>query len=357
MAFIRLTTTPGLEDIVATDSVSLLTAAGIEPLTVTEKPFAVEGNVLVECQIGGEAVMAVFSRHRAIYHVIEHVFTIAWNGESETDLAQAIADSGLPELESTTSFRVSCTRLGEHPFQSPDVERAVGTSLQRRYGTAVDLEDFTTNVQIDVIGSTVMCGYRRTGRGVDQRHDWAYHPRVTLKTPVAYAMLVLSGYVSDPGRLHDPFCGSGTILMEAAAFGDAPISGSDWREEAVAGARSNVARQSVGQALPDARITVEEWDARELNGLVARGSLDYIVTNPPFGVRMARGTNFLDLYRRFVEQAVAALRPGGALAVLVGRRRAAFNKVLQETAELTLRHVRVINLSGIYPAIFVLERT
>ena len=43
------------------------------------------------------------------------------------------------------------------------------------------------------------------------------------------------------------------------------------------------------------------------------------------------------------------------LALLVGRRRGAFNKVLSTTAELTLRHVRVINLGGIYPAIFVLD--
>ena len=108
--------------------------------------------------------------------------------------------------------------------------------------------------------------------------------------------------------------------------------------------------------LPDERTKLSLLSDGELTGLVGPDSLDYIVTNPPFGIRMARETNFLPLYQRFIGQAVAALRPGGMLTVLVGKRRAAFNKVLQETSELTLRQVRVINLGGVYPGIFVLQR-
>ncbi len=62
------------------------------------------------------------------------------------------------------------------------------------------------------------------------------------------------------------------------------------------------------------------------------------------------------LYRRLLEQAAVVLRPGGVLALLVGKRRGRFNKILQSTQEFRLEHVRIIEIGGVYPGLFVLRR-
>jgi hypothetical protein len=51
------------------------------------------------------------------------------------------------------------------------------------------------------------------------------------------------------------------------------------------------------------------------------------------------------------------LRDGGILALLVGRRRGIFNRVLRSFPEFAVEHVRIIEMGGVYAALFVLRRT
>jgi len=50
---------------------------------------------------------------------------------------------------------------------------------------------------------------------LDRRQKKVWQPRITLKPTIASAMLQLCKW-EGKGRLLDPFCGSGTILIEAA---------------------------------------------------------------------------------------------------------------------------------------------
>ena len=84
--------------------------------------------------------------------------------------------------------------------------------------------------------------------------------------------------------------------------------------------------------------------------------MDAIVTNPPYGIRLGKHANYADLYRKFLEGAAAVLKPEGRIVVLVGKRRAVFNRVLREMPELRIVNVRVIEIGGVYPAVFVLTR-
>jgi len=78
--------------------------------------------------------------------------------------------------------------------------------------------------------------------------------------------------------LHDPYCGSGTIVLEATAVasgfgGDVPqVSGSDWNHTAVEGAQANILAAGQGE-----QSRVFHWDARELSSVLEPGSLDYII--------------------------------------------------------------------------------
>lgn len=82
---------------------------------------------------------------------------------------------------------------------------------------------------------------------------------------------------------------------------------------------------------------------------------DLIVTNPPFGVRMASSMDFYPFYRRVLGQMGAVLRPGGLVVMLV-LRQGPFNTVLDESEQFASRHVRAIEIGGLYPYVFVLER-
>ncbi len=378
MPNVRVTTNQGIEDIAAAEVTRLLTEAGITVSQAHEQPEGLQGVVVVDLVIDlpadssgpdGETALCnrvweALSRARSIYHVVVHIGEVEWKGQTLDELATEIAALPFGRMKHSGSFRASCSRIGEHPFHSPDVEVAVGTALQNRYGTAVDLEHYDVNVRVDIIGSRCLCGYQLTGKkGLDRRYRWQYHPRVTLRTTVAYAMLQIAGFEDKPGDLHDPFCGSGTILLEAAALVAGPgaaddtaralrIAGSDLSARAVEGCVSNL--EAAGLS---GQITVNQMDARSLSDHLPAAGLDYIITNPPYGIRMGREAELGTLYRRFLEEAAVVLWPGGVLALLVGKRRGRFNKILQSTQGFRLEHVRIIEIGGVYPGLFVLRRT
>ena len=373
MPSLRVTTNQGIEDIAAGEVARLLDSAGISHAEPAPGPRGRKGVVEIELtddEEGREArsqLARTLAPARSIYHAVIHTGEVQWTGQSLSALGREIAAIPLPAMDDAASFRVTCSRFGDHPFHSPDVERAVGAALQERYGTAVDLEEYEVNVRVDITGEECLCGYQLTGRkGLDRRYKWRFHPRVTLRTTIAFAMLDVAGFREAPGALHDPFCGSGTILLEASGLakeararyegaGPSPstvsISGSDRSQTAVAGCRENLLENGVEA------VTVTQMDAREMAAHLEHSNLDYIVTNPPYGIRMGQSVDFGRLYSDFLHQAAIVLKPLGILVLLVGRRRGRFNKVLQATPEFRLEHVRIIEIGGVYPGLFVLRRT
>lgn len=368
MNTIRATTDPGLEDIAATEIAELLCDAGIATNFTREKAFDLAGVVTAQPaeEADIELLRSVLCQARSVYHIVVHIGEVKWAGQPLAELASAIASLPLRRLSPNVSFRVSCSRVGEHPFHSPDVEREVGSAIQARFLSPVDLTQPDVNVRVDIVGEQCLCGYQLTGKkGLDRRYRRPYHPRVTLRTTVAYAMLKIAGYLSYPGDLLDPFCGSGTLLLEAASLVYRPdeqgaldatatlprLLGCDIRGVAADGCRDNARAAGFDHA-----INIRRADALDLSSWCDRSSLDYIVTNPPFGIRLAANRNLSVMYAGFLEQAVEVLRPGGTLAMLVAKRRGRFNKVLSGFDALRIEHVRIIEIGGVYPGLFVIRR-
>ncbi len=153
--------------------------------------------------------------------------------------------------------------------------------------------------------------------------------RAPLRETLAAAMVVGADY--DPTRpLVDPFCGSGTLLIEAAmiarniapgiargfvaeqwpetrrehwdaaraaarsaerARAAAAIVGSDRDEGAIAAARANAARAGVSDDVA--------LHHRALSELTATGGPGLLITNPPYGIRVGERAPLRDLYARF----------------------------------------------------------
>jgi putative N6-adenine-specific DNA methylase/tRNA (guanine6-N2)-methyltransferase len=349
-----------MEDIALAEGIRLLEHAG-ESVVCSETEIAgfPPGCVLWECASERSPVSWLehnpLSVARTLYHVYSHAVAVAWDGRLLSSLLEGVAQFDASYVAETRSFRVSCERNGTHSFHSPDVERAAGTLLHERFGTPAQMQGYALHVGIEIEDDRAFIGYRLTGKkGLDRRYRWMYHPRVTLRTPIAYLMLERSGFTQRPGALYDPCSGSGTILLEAGAVAaanrcDVALAGSDREPASVTGARENCAAN-------DTDATISRIDLNELRPRLAPHSLDYIITNPPYGVRLGKQVDYHLLYQSLLSVAVHALRPGGKLALLVERRGNAFDDVRASFPRLQEIETRELVLGQLRPRLIVLER-
>ena len=170
--------------------------------------------------------------------------------------------------------------------------------------------------------------------------------KAPLRETLAAAMLLGSDW-NGTLPLLDPLCGSGTIPIEGAliarrmapglgrsfaflswpnldaaswtriradaanaALPSAPvrIRGSDRDQGAIAAARANAERAGVAADI--------EFSIRPLSAVeVAAETLGYVVTNPPYGIRVGEAAKLRDLYARF-GQILRSNYPGWRLAML-----------------------------------------
>jgi len=75
----------------------------------------------------------------------------------------------------------------------------------------------------------------------------------------------------------------------------------------------------------------------------------------PVGVRMASSMDFFPSHERVLGRMAKVLHPDGHVGMLV-LREGPFNTAIRETETFTIRHVRAIEIGGLYPHMFVLER-
>lgn len=209
------------------------------------------------------------------------------------------------------------------------VKKAVVDRLSAAYGIAQFPETGRRyQVRFSIMKDEVTVGLDTSGEGLYKRGYRAHGVAAPLKETLAAAMVKLSHYNGrDP--FCDPFCGSGTIAIEAALaakgrapglnrdfaaihwawppaevwpqareeararefHGDYHIFASDIDPRAVAMARDNARRAGV-----DDCITFAVADAREFAQTTDRG---VIVTNPPYGERLMEKREAEALYTAF----------------------------------------------------------
>ncbi|MEA5152034.1 MAG: class I SAM-dependent RNA methyltransferase [Oscillospiraceae bacterium] len=209
------------------------------------------------------------------------------------------------------------------------IKKAIVERLKSRYG----IEWFSETgplyqVQFSIMKDQVSLCIDTTGDGLHKRGYRPAHNAAPLKETLAAAMVYLSRY---RGRddFCDPFCGSGTIPIEAALIaknrapglyrdfsamkwagfggdiwtdareaarareyaGSYNILGSDIDPKAVEMAQENARRAGV-----DDVVRFETADALQFKRVTERG---VIVTNPPYGERIMEKQEAEALYRGF----------------------------------------------------------
>ncbi|NJP06481.1 MAG: methyltransferase [Chloroflexaceae bacterium] len=140
---------------------------------------------------------------------------------------------------------------------------------------------------------------------VDQR--FAYRksmlPAALHPTLAAAAVQLVPGHADD--IVVDPFCGSGTLLAERAMY--APykrLIGFDHHLDAIQAARINL------EGLPNVSLHKTSFKA-----LAKRQNVSLIITNPPYGQRVANRKHARVLHNELDSLAAMVLRPGGTLIV------------------------------------------
>ena len=225
------------------------------------------------------------------------------------------------------------------------VKKAVAARLGAKYGLEQLPETGSLyQIQFAIMKDTASLYLDTTGAGLHKRGYRAVGVVAPLRETLAAAMVMLSKYRGrDP--FCDPFCGSGTIAIEAALIaknrapgldrsfsaqkwgfvpagawmeaadeamdkefdGDYDIWGGDIDPKAVAIARSNAEKAGVEDL-----VRFEVADALSFHREEPYGK---IVTNPPYGERIMEKKEAEDLYRGF-GKAFRALPEGWTLSLL-----------------------------------------
>ena len=225
------------------------------------------------------------------------------------------------------------------------VKKAVAARLGAKYGLSQLPENGALyQIQFGLMKDEATLMLDTSGQGLYKRGYRAVGVEAPLRETLAAAMVLLSRYRGkDPFR--DPFCGSGTIAIEAAliaknrapgltrAFsaqswswlsntlwmdavdeaidkeyhGDYDIEGTDIDPKAIEIARSNAVKADVEELV---RFRVA--DAMDFR---AEGDRGRIVTNPPYGERLMEKRQAEELYRGF-GKVYAGLPEGWSLYLL-----------------------------------------
>ena len=209
------------------------------------------------------------------------------------------------------------------------VKKAVVESMKKRYRTDWFKEDgpfFRIEVAIHKDTATLTIDTR--GTGLHKRGYRYLHNEAPLKETMAAALIMLTNWRPDYPFI-DPFCGSGTIPIEAAMIGQNIAPGFDrefvsekwgwigeekWntaREEVESGANYDQPLHIFGSDIDHKMIDLAQNNAMEagFGDLIRfkqmqvtdlRTKLDYgvVVGNPPYGERLGEREEVENMYRQ-----------------------------------------------------------
>lgn len=170
-----------------------------------------------------------------------------------------------------------------------------------------------------------------------------------LNATVAHAMALMT----DP-QPFDVFlnlaCGSGTLLVERLAC--APVKraiGCDTSPEALACARENIEAANLTN-----KVELQPWDACNLP--LKDASVDALCADMPFGHLVGSHQDNVTLYPAVLTEAARVTRPG-ALFSLITHEIKLMEELLANSTEWQAVSVQRVALGGLYPRIFVLQRS
>ncbi|WP_290899200.1 tRNA (guanine(6)-N2)-methyltransferase [Ferroglobus sp.] len=359
------TTSPGFEDVAAEE----LKELGCK---IKEERRG-KGRVFFEAKIEDIPKLNCFSRCSERIVLLLGRFKV----ERFEDVYKAVKQIDFSFIKPEQSFAIRSNRVGEHDFTSMDIAREAGQAVIDRYKEdfgvrlRVNLDEPDVIIRCDLVDDDFVVGVDTTGdEALHKRNYRIYQHPAPLNPTIASSLIRLSGW-SHEYSLLDPMCGSGTILIEAGLMArniptckfrkdfafkklfqfpeieweerdvELELYGIEKFRKHVEGARKIA--EYVG--IP---IKFIQGDARKLDEYFE--SVDYIITNPPYGLRIARKGIIEDLYSKFFESASKILER--RLVMITAEK-----KIAREYATrfFEIKEERSVMYGGLNCSVFVLE--
>jgi tRNA (guanine6-N2)-methyltransferase len=235
------------------------------------------------------------------------------------------------------------------------VGEAVIEAFSEKYGLRppVRLNSPSIIIYAEVIEDEFRLGILLTGERSRHRRGYrVYDHPAALKPSLAYSMIRISG-ARDGETIVDPMCGGGTIAIEAAlTFPGSRIVCIDKNPAHIRGAKMNALAARVFN-----RIEFVVGDARRLPEILGEESIDVIISNPPYGIRLGDPTSVRRLYRSFLPAISRSLRGGGRATLITTESDYIINLLRKEVFRLKLSHIRKVRHGDLWASILVLEKS
>ena len=236
-------------------------------------------------------------------------------------------------IKSDSQFPVKGYSLNSQLFSVSDCQKIIKKAIVDRLKGIYNIEWFPENgekyqIQFSIMKDEVSMCIDTTGEGLHKRGYRPAHNVAPLKETMAAAMVSFSRYRGREDFV-DPFCGSGTIPIEAALIaknrapglnrefaamkwqlienkywnmareeakareftGDYRITGMDIDPAAIKIAKENAERAGVSDIVRFEVADATEFSMKTENGI--------IVTNPPYGERIMEKKEAEELYQKF----------------------------------------------------------
>ncbi|HTF89616.1 MAG TPA: THUMP domain-containing protein [Planctomycetota bacterium] len=256
---------------------------------------------------------------------------LLYAGASAVDWNRFLTSDGSFAIDAHTNASV----LDHTLFIEQRVKDAIVDGFRSREGKRpnVDKDDPDLSVHVHLVKNRATLLVDTSGESLHKRGWRRYQGRAPISETLAAALVLYSGW-DLRAPLIDPFCGGGTILIEAAliARNIAPgfkrerfsfqrwpgydaaawkalvsaaqraakpklrlnLHGSDWDPATIAGANENLAGAGLEGEIEFNLAEATEWEPR-------KGWNAWIVTNPPYGERVGAERGLEESYRRFGE--------------------------------------------------------
>jgi len=224
------------------------------------------------------------------------------------------------------------SQLSSVPACQKIVKKAIVERLKKAHGVEL-LEETGPRVSIEValLKDLVTLTIDTSGVGLHKRGYRTLAGLAPLKETLAAAMVMLSFWRPDK-QLIDPFCGTGTIPIEAAMIGRnmAPglhrqFAAESWpripaelwqasREQAERAARPSLPVRIIGYDIDEEALSLARFHARKAGvaddvhfqqhdfaDLTSKKDYGCVIGNPPYGRRMGEQEEVKELYRAMPE--------------------------------------------------------
>lgn len=267
-----------------------------------------EGSGRVIAEIDERCLAILMEKARSVEKVYLFFGEAASIEEAGIDLSEKLREfSGFFRFFSVHAERIT----KDIDLTSLEIAAKIGEMVKTRLNLDVSLDFPDIPVYVEYEKGVYRYGVDLCfHRSLRDRPYRRFIHRSALNPLIAYA---LCRAVRGGKSLWDPFCGSGTIPLECLeVYPWARAVCSDVNAEFIAGALQN--SLAVGKELD---LVVSDIRSAPLRS----GSIDAVVTNPPFGIREKAVGGLRKVYEALFAEASRVLVQGGRLAVLTPHRK------------------------------------